>query len=493
MTQKSTPSSFSADPLELLRQGTRLVAQQHTVAQTSWRAQAKGLLQSMAQRLTHPHAAVAKLRRGCGAAAEAVFERKTDTFRTQLTDLDHAFLTLCCQRGFFGLTHYPVVRDVDRGTFAGVLVTDDLLADRGTFSISLPGITHGIQIQSNHAGAVWAPEGLIKAAGQAIKQTPEVMVVDRWYALLHEAAHGLHHHLRQPFRMHGMDPMMVDAINDFAVHPRLSTRHSRVFQECFADVYASMVLLEMLQAHPSAVHVVARWHAIRGIIRTMQEANDPDPAQLDNVHLTDCAMDGLGRVGWRGTPKDIQHRALELASQGWLDLIDPQRPVLGRSDGQTVLGRGRCAEIASSCRSLVANNQISSFLLSHASGHDIAHDVARMPAPVQALIQAAVALMDARGGARTRTAARGHWGNPFSDPWSTTAFVRTQDTLALDAVPARFQQARSALDEARGAWDRERNRAAAVLDGLADMLQRWTPMNDGVGDVAGRSDPHPTD
>lgn len=177
-------------------------------------------------------------------------------------------------------------------------------------------------------------------------ETVTTPTVSRWFVLLHEVGHQEFQFEPTPFQPSpesGLAPDLVHRLNQWTLGPLgLDGMGRSILNECFADVYASMVMLsclegevlDMAEAQIRANHA-ARWShankADRLYVKDLDESDDFGQPLLE--HLTGHALDRMwaSRETWKNASvSELKAKALELASDGWLDALSPSR-----LDGQT--------------------------------------------------------------------------------------------------------------------------------------------------------------
>lgn len=172
-------------------------------------------------------------------------------------------------------------------------------------------------------------------------ETVTTPTVSRWFVLLHEVGHQEFQSEPCPFRPsadRGADPELVEQLNQWSLGPAGMENPGRsILNECFADVYASMVMLsclegevlEMAQAQIRS-NQAKRWvNAQRAdalYVKGLEEVDDMGQPLLE--HLTGHALDRMwaSRESWQhASAGQLRQKAFELASDGWLDVMEASR------------------------------------------------------------------------------------------------------------------------------------------------------------------------
>lgn len=249
--------------------------------------------------------------------------KKTTQERDRLLSQDQTLVALMLRKGHFEIA--PSLVDVDatstmRSSFA--------------FYGGMPG---KVRLQSHRDGSAVEFENVSDAT------------LSRWLVLLHEVAHQELELEKHPFRpTEGtVPPEVAQALGQWVVgQSGMVGRAQRTLSECFADVYAAMLLLSNLEgpAQAAAERQIQALHNQRKVDEQKSAAlyvelvaeEGKILAPLDE-HATAAALDRMWetRSQWQGLPpaklKDV---ALQVASDGWArtmaeDFHSPQGFPLG--------------------------------------------------------------------------------------------------------------------------------------------------------------------
>ena len=172
-------------------------------------------------------------------------------------------------------------------------------------------------------------------------ETVTTPTVSRWFVLLHEVGHQEFQFEPCPFRPsadRGMEPELVEQLNQWSLGPAgMENKGRSILNECFADVYASMVMLSCLEGEVLDMaqaqirsNQATRWaNAQRAdalYVKDLEEVSDMGQPLLE--HLTGHALDRMwaSRESWQHASADqLRQKAFELASDGWLDVMEASR------------------------------------------------------------------------------------------------------------------------------------------------------------------------
>lgn len=251
---------------------------------------------------------------------------KNDTDRLALEAMDQSLLVAMHEQGW--MSHVPIHQERPNG-----------FEIPGPVSFNTPGAPGVTYMVSNAQGDFhWdgepgKAEHRLKLNGEGAQRT-----LARWQVLLHEAAHCEFPRLQDPFRpTQGRWPgRAVDVFNTWVASnvTRRRTDFRAVLNECFADVYGAMMLLDYAGHSDDAQSVLAQVLGLRVEDRERADAEMETladawlPGTIADVHATDFALQRAleDRAAWEGqSPEVLRDLACQYASDGLLDFIDPQR------------------------------------------------------------------------------------------------------------------------------------------------------------------------
>lgn len=174
----------------------------------------------------------------------------------------------------------------------------------------------------------------------------------RWFILLHETTHCLYGKPSSPFDPTPgvLDEETVGLVNRWIVGG-LGTAGAaarELLDENHSDVYAVMLLLEQTDHDPVARKVVndileVRRKGQQEADRELIEQKDwPEKGGIVDTHCTcwalERAMENVDQ--WRGaSPERLREMARRYASDGFVDLVDPKRTLMGENVGKLTLER----------------------------------------------------------------------------------------------------------------------------------------------------------
>lgn len=155
----------------------------------------------------------------------------------------------------------------------------------------------------------------------------ERQVFDRWFGVIHEAAHCAFAQIGTPFAPSPdrCSPAATKAVNRW-VTGRLHAGVpglSQALNEAHSDALAAMLLLEATDHHPQARLVVEEWRVERQKNREADEYAGGLP-----THPTEWTLERVLAQPdeWRGQPPAaLRALALRYASDGWLEMVHPDR------------------------------------------------------------------------------------------------------------------------------------------------------------------------
>ena len=253
---------------------------------------------------------------------------KSSADRMFLQQVDLSLLTSLCEQGFF--SEVPGVIQDDGGyNIAGCTMLKDY-ASYGR-----------IVMVSDELGGTARLLSSVSVPGRQ-------SALGRCFSLLHEAAHCEFGLLSAPFQPQDNlvpDPV-IDAFNSWVFRRFINNRedHVAVLEESFCDCYSLMVLLKSTGFDQDTKDVASAICCVRKTRREDRERKistrpssyrllDPMPS-----HGTDFAIEKMlaGIDSWKDLdPKSMKEKAKAYASDGFLDLIDPDRlSVRGRRVGE---------------------------------------------------------------------------------------------------------------------------------------------------------------
>lgn len=164
--------------------------------------------------------------------------------------------------------------------------------------------------------------------------------LDRCRVLLHEAAHCEFDRFRAPFQPEDNDLPIeaIDAFNHWVFKPFFAHRedHRSVLEESFCDCYGGMMLLKVTNFDLEAFAILQSLIEKRQSRREEVEAKvNPDRCRKAwrllspmPTHSTDFALRRMMEDvdNWKDlTPQQMQDKAKAYASDGFMDVINPER------------------------------------------------------------------------------------------------------------------------------------------------------------------------
>ena len=220
----------------------------------------------------------------------------------------------------------------------------------------------------------------------------------RWKVLIHEVAHCDYAQIADPFRptLPGWKPEASEAVNRWITgKPATGSRQaSTLLNENHSDALAAMLLLEATGHDPEALRVVQVTLEDRYRTRDHLEVLGKKGPMRErggfvNVHATEWT---LKRVlddieNWKGLPpSQLREKALEYASNGLVDFLNPQRKL---SNGKTIGNDHIRNFLASEPTSRRLLTPIGMASVSHALGEDVQTWLGALPpsSPSTAVIQ----------------------------------------------------------------------------------------------------------
>ena len=186
-------------------------------------------------------------------------------------------------------------------------------------------------------------QGQIDSFLETTQNSSTLKTFSRWFTLLHEAAHVEYLKLNHPFTPKNANEILseesVAAFNRQIFSPLNNHPARSILDECFADCYGAMVLLEISGHHLDALETIHLIKEERAALRLKDEKEDEaDYIRGSDMlgvreHTTDFALHRMlkDKANWKGkSPTDLKILAAQYSSDGFMDIVDLNR-VAGKS------------------------------------------------------------------------------------------------------------------------------------------------------------------
>ena len=243
---------------------------------------------------------------------------KPESLRALLEKVDTTLLARLYRAGF--LSAVPAVEQVDA-------------TQSYDFANSAAGWKGRVGIASNHRG-----ERVGDFLPHNPAHSPTANTLSRWMVLLHEAAHCEWEQVNCVFDPSPgrCTPEEIEVLNTWVFAGVEADWGNRTWlNECFADTYACMMLLEATNHDKESCALVEDVIKMR-LAHREEDAAAPIGHGRGKGHFTDRAMARMleQRHAWKGQPAEqLKRLAIRYASDGLLDLAEPGRMVEGHDLG----------------------------------------------------------------------------------------------------------------------------------------------------------------
>jgi hypothetical protein len=238
---------------------------------------------------------------------------KTEETRALLESVDRKLVDRLVNAGYFEQT--PNLMDVDMEGY-GRSQARAAIDDAGW-----------VMLKSSRQGDV-----LEMAVENPKNQNDVKRSLARWSTLLHEVAHCEFAQIAEPFQPSRgqLDQKTVEALNRWTMGRVVGDNklYRTLLNESFADVYSAMLLVEATQGSDEGMAVVKQVIHKRTVDQAHNEKSWLNGEWMLGVHNTTQALERMmeDMPNWRGLgPIDLRQRALAIASDGFMDSIDPKR------------------------------------------------------------------------------------------------------------------------------------------------------------------------
>ena len=181
-------------------------------------------------------------------------------------------------------------------------------------------------------------QGQIDSFLESVQNSSTLKTFSRWFTLLHEAAHVEYLKFNNPFTPKNANENFseesIEAFNRQIFSPLNHHPARSILDECFADCYGAMVLLEISGHHLDALETIHLIKEERAALRLKDEKEDEaDYLRGSDMlgvreHTTDFALHRMlsDRENWQGKSSDeMKILAAQYASDGLMDIVDLNR------------------------------------------------------------------------------------------------------------------------------------------------------------------------